>query len=64
MKIVEIWKPGMLGLQMISALGMGFWAVKSQNPIWIVFSVIFAWQAGWGVKLDVEVDRLKKEGKL
>lgn len=64
MKIVEIWKPYILSFQMLMALAMGLWAVKSQHYIWIWFSIVFAWQAGWGVKLGVEVERLKEEGKL
>lgn len=64
MKIKEVWNPFILSGQMLVALAMGLWAVKSQQYIWIPFSIIYAWQAGWGVKLEVEIKRLKEEGEL
>jgi len=64
MKIVEVWKPFVLTGSMLMALGLGYWAVRTGDYVFMVFSIIFAWQGGWGVKLDIEVDRLKKEGKL
>lgn len=64
MKIVEVWKPYILSFQMLIALAMGLWAVKSQHYVWIPLSIIYAWQAGWGVKLKVEIERLEEEGEL
>lgn len=61
MKIREVWKISGLCIPMGIGMLLAYEAVALQNLFLAFSSLIFAWQAGWGVKLTYELDRIAKE---
>lgn len=61
MKIKEIWNIFGLVTPLIIAVFLMNWATRSGNHLLGLCAIIFGWQAGWGVKLGYEMERIEKE---